>query len=130
MNDSLILVVFLTAGLLLLLTIVSRLRRPRLHTLYFNKHWQKIEADPNPITAVIAADSLVDEALKQRGIKGATMGERLNTAAGLLRDINGVWSAHKLRNRVVHEPGTNLRSAEAQRCLRQFKKALKDLGAL
>jgi len=41
-----------------------------------------------------------------------------------------VWYAHKLRNRLVHEPNVRLKKSEAQMALTGFRQALRDLGAL
>ena len=82
------------------------------------------------ILAVIDADKLLDEALKKKHFRGKTMGERLVSAQRSISDNDGVWYAHKLRNRLVHEPNVKLKKNEAQNALAGFKKALQDLGAL
>lgn len=81
--------------------------------------------------AVISGDNLVDHCLKALGIPGETMGERLK-AAGRERfsDYDGLWSAHKTRNQIVHEADKELLSFEAKNALAKFERALKDLGAL
>jgi len=80
--------------------------------------------------AVIDGDKLLDEALRKRGFRGKTMGERLVSAQRSLSDNDGAWYAHKLRNRLVHESNVRLKKNEAQNALAGFKQALKDLGAL
>jgi len=102
---------------------------------YFFEKWfvllQKVKAsDDGMILAVIDADKLLDEALKKRNFRGKTMGERLVSAQRTLKDNDAVWYAHKLRNRLVHEPDVRLKKAEAQNALAGFKKGLQDLGAL
>ena len=82
------------------------------------------------ILAVIDADKLMDEALKKRNYRGKTMGERLVAAQHEINDNDGVWYAHKLRNRLVHEPTLRLRKNEAKNALAGFRQGLKDLGAL
>ena len=82
------------------------------------------------ILALIDADKLLDEALKKRNYKGKTVGERLVSAQRDLSDNDGVWYAHKLRNRLVHEPTVRLRKNEAKNALAGFRQGLKDLGAL
>ena len=82
------------------------------------------------ILAVIDADKLLDEALKKRSYKGKTVGERLVSAQRDLSDNDSVWYAHKLRNRLVHEPTVRLRKTEAKNALAGFRQGLKDLGAL
>jgi hypothetical protein len=80
--------------------------------------------------AVLNADKLLDMALKEKGIRGETMGERMKNAGDIFRDKNGVWSAHKLRNRIAHESDAVVGYNDARYALACFKKALKDLGAI
>lgn len=80
--------------------------------------------------AVLNADKLVDQALRERGLKGKTMGERMQCGATLFSDRNGIWTAHKLRNKIAHEPDARVTYDEARFALGCFRKALKDLGAI
>jgi hypothetical protein len=101
---------------------------------YYDKRWSEIlgrvKTQEGMTLAVIDADKLLDEALKRRGYKGKTMGERLVAAQRSLSNNDTVWYAHKLRNRLVHEPGVRLRKNDAKNALAGIKQALKDLGAL
>ncbi|HEY8108514.1 MAG TPA: hypothetical protein VIF43_00680 [Patescibacteria group bacterium] len=80
--------------------------------------------------AVISADNLIDHCLKALGVPGETMGERLKASGGRFSDLDGLWSAHKTRNQIVHEADKELLSFEAKSALDKFERALKDLGAL
>jgi len=80
--------------------------------------------------SVLNADKLVDQAMREKGTKGETMGERLRSSAALFSDRNGIWTAHKLRNRIAHEPNVTVTYVEAKSALACFRKALKDLGAI
>jgi hypothetical protein len=80
--------------------------------------------------AIIDADTLLDDALKALRYKGSTMGARLVAAQRDLSDNDGVWFAHKLRNKLVHEEIPRLYKREVQKALRGFLQALKDLGAI
>ncbi len=80
--------------------------------------------------AVLNADKLVDKALIESGVKGETMGERLKKSAAKFSDLNGLWSAHKLRNHIAHESDVDLTYDEARKALACFKRALRDLGAI
>ena len=80
--------------------------------------------------AILSADKLLDKALKESGVPGETMGDRLKQSDRLLQDINGVWAAHKMRNRIAHEVGGNINKVVAKRMLAIYKNALKDLGAI
>ena len=95
----------------------------------FQKHWDAIlkEVGVNPKGAILEADKLLDEALKLKGYSGS-LGEKLKKSSPLFSDLNGTWSAHKLRNRLAHELNAKISSSQAQTALNQFKRALKDLG--
>jgi hypothetical protein len=79
--------------------------------------------------AIIDADKLLDEALRKHRFKGKTMGERLVSAQRMISDNDAVWYAHKLRNRLVHEPNVRLKKNEARTALAGFRQGLRDLGA-
>jgi hypothetical protein len=126
------------AALVIVLLIVAKLLRRRapkeLNIEYFQARWkdlQKLCRDKKtwPL-AIIDADNLLDEALKKRKVKGKTMGERLVTAQHNLTNNDGVWFAHKLRNKIVHEEFKNLKEADVKDALIGFRQALKDIGAL
>ncbi len=80
--------------------------------------------------AILNADKLLDQALKETGSKGATMGERMKARQGVWSNINAVWAAHKLRNQIAHEPNVNISEETARRALVSFKRGLKDLEVM
>lgn len=96
---------------------------------YFIDQWQKIKTDKDYVHAVMGADKLLDWLLAKRGYSGS-LGQKLKAANNLFTDINGVWSAHKLRNKLAHELDANISYKEAKRALNNFEKAFKDLGLL
>ena len=49
---------------------------------------------------------------------------------GQFESLNGLWEAHKIRNKLVHETGYFLRPSEAQKALIFYEKALKELHAI
>jgi hypothetical protein len=54
--------------------------------------------------AIIEADIILDDTLKQRGYTGTSLGERLKSISGAQMDtINDAWEAHKIRNRIAHD---------------------------
>ncbi len=106
----------------------------RLDQTYFHARWiellARVKTADGMVLAVIDADKLLDEALRKKNFHGKTMGERLVAAQRELSDNDAVWYAHKLRNRLVHEPSVRLKKREAQNALAGFRQGLKDLGAL
>ncbi len=122
---------------IVVLVVVTKLSRRipgRLNRQYYQERWlellARVKTPEGMMLAVIDADKLLDHALKQSGYRGKTMGERLVAAQRAISDNDGIWYAHKLRNRLVHEPQVRLKKREAQKALAAFKKALTDLGAL
>lgn len=81
--------------------------------------------------AVIEADSLVDSVLKASGYPGDTMGDRLkNIDKSQIVSLDGLWEAHKIRNRLAHESSYFLRYGEAKRAVQLYEKTLRELNAL
>lgn len=106
----------------------------RLNQKHFQEGWvellARVKTPEGMVLAVIDADKLLDEALRKRHFRGKTTGERLVAAQRELSDNDAAWFAHKLRNRLVHEPNIKLKKRECQTALAGFRQALKDLGAL
>ena len=110
-------------------------KRSGLDHVFYQNQWKKIESfktsgESGWQIAVMEADKLLDHALKARGVRGETMGDRLKSARGILMNNDAVWQAHKLRNRLAHEHDVRLNTMLVDQALRGFKGGLKDLGAL
>lgn len=80
--------------------------------------------------AIMNADKLLDQALRERRFKGRTMGERMKSAQKVWKNANHVWGAHKVRNQLAHEVNASVSYDTTLRSLSAFKQALKDLGAI
>ena len=96
---------------------------------YIRHEWNKIVEinNENPDSALMNADKLLDHTLSVLGHTG-TLGDKLKKAGPLFHDLNGVWEAHKLRNKIAHEIGFKLTTQESAKYLIKYKSALKDLG--
>lgn len=138
--DNTILALFLgilLIGILLIVVIgLSKRGAASLDVEKYRSQWLGIESqlkrdEPSSYhLAVLNADKLLDKALKERGYKGQTMGERMKAAKGAWSNANNVWSAHKLRNQIAHENEVRVTYEDARRALAGFKQALKDVGAI
>ncbi len=104
----------------------KKFKKEELH--YMKSHWFRIidSFEKDMRGAILDADKLLDYALSRKGFVGS-LGEKLKKAGPRCSDLNGTWSAHKLRNRVAHELD-EISSYDAKTALKQFKKALNDLG--
>lgn len=135
-------VMFFLAGILILggiLLALVTLRRGGARHLDVDKYrsrWMSIEQavkrDENASCqlAVLNADKLVDQALRERGFAGNTMGERMKNAKSSWTNPNHIWGAHKLRNQLAHETTARVTYDQTRAALMAYKQALKDLGAI
>ena len=81
--------------------------------------------------ALIEADKLADDLLKKSGYLGDTMGERLmNIEKDQLLSLQGLWEAHKIRNKLVHDANYFLRYAEARQAIKLYEEAIRELQAI
>jgi hypothetical protein len=136
------LVIILAIGLLILAVIMKQpvmtpgkggRRIGSVDREFVARKWAEIEmkAGANSLVAAVSeADKLLDYALKQSGVPGKTMGERLKNSKGRFSNLNAIWSAHKLRNALAHEAHFDLVPNQAKEALQDFKRGLTDLGAL
>ena len=124
--------IFIALAILLGFVLLFILKRKKSGFSFFFKkryqsYWQKINGIPDKRHAVLEADKLLDALLKHKGYSGS-LGEKLKAADECFNNIDQVWRAHKLRNRLAHEmdfapPEKDLRGA-----LQSFYAAYKDLG--
>ncbi|MBN2100412.1 hypothetical protein JW710_00750 [Candidatus Dojkabacteria bacterium] len=77
---------------------------------------------------IIKMDNLLGRSMKYALVRGETVGERLKNAKTLFNrdDYNGIWEAHKLRNRIVHED-VAMASGEFDRAVKYFQLAIRRL---
>ena len=127
----------IAAAVVLLLIVAVFLRRHRKRKLdpaYFMQRWLALQkfcgTRKTWPDAIIAADSLLDEALKKGGYKGKTTGERLVAAQRTITNNEAVWFGHKYCKRVPDEDVRRLRKQDVLEALQGFRQALRDLGAL
>ena len=138
MNNAVVIlfVAVMIIGVILLVIISVTKRGPRrLDTTKYQERWLGItnsvgDDSASMQLAILNADKLLDMALRERGASGVNLGERLKNNPKLFKDLNGVWAAHKLRNRIAHEHDMKVSKQATQGALRSFKAALTDLGAL
>lgn len=129
-------IILLIGALLLTIICMGKKGSKRLNVEYYRVKCLEIEQklrkeDVSSFSlSVLNADKLVDQALREIGAKGETMGERMKNSAQLFSDKNGIWQAHILRNKISHEIDFNITYELALKALVSFRRALKDLGAI
>lgn len=141
MDQTLTILFFFSAILIFggLLFVVVSLAKNSPRTLDQNKYrsrWMSIETrlkrdDVNThMICILEADKLLDQALRERGLSGKTMAERMKQYQGKWTNGNGVWAAHKLRNKLAHETDARIDYDRARQALIAYKQGLKDTGAI
>ena len=80
--------------------------------------------------AIIEADIILDEILKQRGYAGVSLGERLKSVSPTqLATLNDAWEAHKVRNRIAHEGADFvLTKRVAQETIGRYQRVFNEFG--
>lgn len=127
-------VAVLIIGALLFAVITRKGGSTHLDVERYRRKWLEIEQQltredtASHQLSVLHADKLLDQALKDRGVQGATMGERMKTTKW--SNANAVWASHKLRNQIAHETDVKVDYNTARRALAGFKQGLKDIGAI
>ncbi|QQS22208.1 hypothetical protein IPM09_01535 [Candidatus Saccharibacteria bacterium] len=128
--------VLLVAVIGVVVLVFSAKNGPKLQVAKYQTKWLAIENSidrETPAThqlAILQADKLLDQALRERRFKGTTMGERMKSANSVWKNANHVWNAHKIRNQLAHEPDAHVTYDITLRALSAYKQALKDMGAI
>lgn len=101
---------------------------------HLNKSWQKIlvrlikSDEANLRLALIEADNLFDDLLKQMRLPGESMADRLRYIdSSQISNIDEIWRAHKLRNVLVHNHEYPITRNEMEFGVKAYEKALKEL---
>lgn len=109
-------------------------RRKKLKVSAYADKWQDVQAlcktRKTWPEAITEADKLLDRALKQRGYKGKTTGERLVAAQHDISANDAVWFSHKFCNKIDGIDVRKLKKQDMLDALAGFREALRDLGAL
>ncbi len=90
-------------------------------------------ASPNPNDwklAIIEADIILDDSLKQLGYGGGSLGERLKSISTTqLSTLNEAWEAHKIRNRIAHEGADFVLTKRiAEDTINRYRRVFNELG--
>ncbi len=77
---------------------------------------------------IVRLDAILGQSLKYAGFKGQTVGERLKDSGKFFqrKNYDGIWKAHKLRNRLVHEQ-VEMSAVEFRDAIKYFKLAVNKL---
>lgn len=80
--------------------------------------------------AIIEADIILDELLKEAGYGGISLGERLRSISPTqLQSLDDAWQAHKVRNQIAHGGADFILTHRlAQDTIKQYRRVFYELG--
>lgn len=93
---------------------------------FFNANWERISDMADLKHALMEADKLLDVMLRKRGYQGS-LGEKLKRHALLFSDLDAIWTAHKLRNKLAHELDYHPKDQQFKQAMSAFRRAFQDL---
>ncbi len=82
--------------------------------------------------AIIEADIMLGEGLKERGYAGVSIGDQLKgIAPAQMQSLQDAWDAHRIRNRIAHE-GSDfvLTQGMAREATVKYERVLRELGVI
>ena len=88
--------------------------------------FRRLEEMPDVHRRVIEAEKIIDHALVTLGFNG-TFGEKLTKAGPRFADVEAIWRAHKVRNRIAHEVGVMVTLTDADTAVAAFRKGVSNL---
>jgi hypothetical protein len=82
--------------------------------------------------AIMEADSMLEELLKEKGVPGNTVAELLEGArSNGYAHIQDAWDAHLIRNQIAHQGSEfPLSQVEARRIMKLFQNFFEELGII
>ena len=104
----------------------DRVANPRWHYI------QTLVESPNESdwrVAIIEADSMMEEVLKEKGLTGNTVSELLESAKDSgYRNIQDAWDAHLVRNQIAHVGSEfPISQVEGRRVIKMFENFFEEL---
>ena len=103
-----------------------------------NQRWRDVEMhvaseQPNDWKlAIIEADIMLGDGLKEKGFAGLSIGEQLKSMSpSQFPSLQDAWDAHRIRNRIAHEGADFvLTQSLAREAIVKYERALRELGVL
>ncbi len=99
--------------------------------------WQQIQKrlrlgdEENLKLAISEADKILDELLKISGYQGKNTDERLEQITpAQLANISDVWSAHKIKQRILKEEDFRINKQETELIINIYKKSFQEFGLI
>lgn len=133
-------VIFISAGFLIIAGIIvafalykkgtdMNVERYRLSWIKLERQLDKDDA-ASCARAVMDADRLIGEALKDKGAPGEAMDEQIDNLSEQFSGYSSLLQVRRISDQLSQATTAGLSYADARRVLAVYKQALKDLGAI
>lgn len=90
------------------------------------REWKHVESLANSSAKILEAEKVFHHLLKMNGHEGS-FGDTLKEIGDAVPNQQAVWDAHKLRNRIAHEPGFSVNEADTRRAVAAFERAIRGM---
>ncbi|MDP2704232.1 MAG: hypothetical protein Q8P01_03330 [bacterium] len=111
--------------------------KPKIENEMIRQEWERVlrKAETAPpdslVGAIVEADDLVDNVLKQMNIPGEHMADRLDELnPETTKSLERLWRAHRIKNSLINVPDFEITAEEAREVLKDYKTFMEEIGAL
>jgi len=121
--------IFVAVDVLIVIYVIWRRTRHKISQKNIDEireTWKMIIHQKDMRHAILDADKLLDHALYLMGYKG-NLGTKLKKATSLFKNVNDVWTAHKIRNNIAHQINYQIDEKTYRKTMLSFKQAFMDL---
>jgi len=87
------------------------------------EQWARLQGEKELPRKLLGADAVLDVALAALGYRG-TLGDKLKRAGSFIPDVNAVWKAHKIRNRIAHEANVNINERQLEEAIAALERTI------
>lgn len=85
--------------------------------------WEIASQFDDPNKKILETEKVVDVLFKEMDLRGS-FAEKLKAVEAYIPNKEYVWTAHKLRNRIAHEPGFTASERDAKHAAKAFGKII------
>lgn len=89
-------------------------------------HWSQVQTITEPTKQILEAEKVFTSAWRYRGVQGS-FADQWKRVGGSYSNEQAVWNAHKLRNRIVHQPNAEATKKDAQLVLKEYGHVLQPM---
>jgi len=109
----------LSLGFVVWMSLRRQTKIPLLHKTQLRHAWNTAIELKDPSRRVLEAEKVCDAVLRELRYSG-TFAEKLQQAGPRLKNVNDIWNAHRLRNKIAHEINARVSVAQSDRALHAF----------